>query len=108
MAGHTSNVIMCLMGRWSLSVITLSSSLWVMIMLVYSQILAFIFVRRLFRLNSLAERDAVLIAAMTKMTLIALISIIGSVMLIFGLIICGLSGEQTPTVFVFVGIGSIL
>merc|ERR1711971_1478026 len=46
-----------------------------------------------------------LIAAMTKMTLIALVSTMGSVFLMFGLIILGLSGEHTPMNFVFVTIG---
>ena len=105
--GQTSNVIMCLMGLVSVFVIAISGSAFIMIMLLYSQVLSFVFIRRLFRLNALAQRDTELIAAMTKMTLIALASTMGSVAVTFGLIICGLAEEVTPTIFIVIAIATI-
>ena len=44
----------------------LLASLWIFLMLIFSQFLAFTFVRKLFVLNALAERDDELIASMTR------------------------------------------
>lgn len=41
-------------------------SVLVTMMLAYSQVLAFVFVRRLFKLNTMANKDDQLILAMTK------------------------------------------
>jgi len=105
--GYSIYVIMYLTAKWSLSNITFMASSLLFVLLMYSQALAFVFVRRLYRLNALAQRDDALIAAMTKMSLIALTSIFGSLLLITGLVICGLSGEQTQLNFVFVTVGSV-
>lgn len=45
---------------------------------------------------------------MTKMTILALISITGSVLLIIGLVVSGVSGSITPGGYIFVGLGGTL
>ena len=62
-------VITGLLGLVPLAVILQYSAMQVMITLVYSQILAFTFVRRLHTLNSIADRDDFMISSMTRYTL---------------------------------------
>merc|ERR1712130_269215 len=78
-AGFLLYATMYLTGVWSATIISFVGASNVLMLLLYSQVLAFVFVRRLFRLHALSSRDDALIAAMTKISLIALVSIIGSV-----------------------------
>ena len=49
------------------SLIVMLTAFWVFLMLIYSQVLAFSFVQRLFKVSSLVEeRDTTLIAVMTR------------------------------------------
>ena len=133
-AGSTVNYVTFMSGLHSEVSFAGYVSVLVTVMLLYSQFFAFVFVRRLFKLNALATKDDQLILAMTKyafilrfsfcdlstrilsvtltcthfdgfrMTSIAFVSILGSVCYIFGLITISTAGVN-PVSYIFVDSG---
>jgi len=110
-AGHTVNAIMSMMGRWSAEIVAASTMSYIIMMSVCSQCLAFIFVQRLFRLNALAnthtDDTSMMITAITKMTVIAVISIVGSILIIWGLAANVILRDDSPWNVVLFSTGSI-
>ena len=68
-AGSTVNYFTLLSGVQSPTASAVFTSVLVLVMLLYSQVLAFVFVRRLFKLNALATKDDQLILSMTMYVL---------------------------------------
>jgi len=85
-------------GIIPLSVVFLSAALMILILLSYSLVLAFTFVRRLFNLNRLRKSDQdEFVQIMTRMTIIAIVSVTASVVVSVTLIVAGSYGANyTP------------
>jgi len=105
--GHTINAILWLSGNLSYEGLAASATLLIVLVLIYSIVLATVFVRRLFRLNGIGGSDAVVTSNMTKMTVIALVSIIGSIVMIIGSAI-GAVTPMTTANYVLIAFGSML
>jgi len=93
---YATNYVAMLTQLWPYSFVVMLAGIITFILLIYSQVLAFVFVRKLYRLNSMATRDDYLIAAMTRYTILGSVTIIGSVVVIFSAIALSLMPRYTP------------
>jgi len=109
LVGHTLNAVLFLTESLSVEGMALIVTALIVIVLIYSAVLATIFVRRLFRMVQAGKfaDEAVLTSSMTKMTLIALVSIMGSIIMIIG---TGIAAATPMTLvdYVLISLGSML